>query len=158
MGMRRAHDFDLLRVKSCRQPFRLTADLVLERAFNLREELPISYDIDPKQRLVVSRLSGVVTNDEVQTHNRSLRTDPKFDPSYRQLIDLSGITEIQITTDTVTTAAQNQYFTPGTRRAFVATTDATFGMARMFALRAEAGGQTIEVFRDRAKAEKWLGI
>ncbi len=120
--------------------------------------MPISYDIDPNERLVISRLSGVVTNDEVQIHNRSLRTDPQFDPSYRQLIDLTGITEIRITTDTVTTAAQNQYFTPGARRAFIATTDATFGLARMFALRAEAGGQTIEVFRDRAKAEKWLGI
>src|SRR5206468_766239 len=129
-----------------------------EDPLNLSEEVPISYDIDPNERLVVSRLSGVVTNDEVQIHNSSLPTDPQFDPSYRQLIDLSGITEIRITTDTVTTAAQNQYFTPGTRRAFVATSDATFGMARMFAMRAEAGGQTIEVFRDRKKAENWLGI
>jgi len=32
-------------------------------------------------------------------------------------------------------------------------------MARMFATRAEvAGGQTIKVFRDRKKAEEWLGI
>ena len=120
--------------------------------------MPISYQIDPKQQLVVSHLSGVVTNDEVQAHNSSLPTDPHFDPNYRQLIDLTGITEIRITTDTVTTAAQHQYFTPGTRRAFVATSEATFGMARMFALRAEAGGQTIEVFRDRTEAEKWLGI
>jgi hypothetical protein len=29
-------------------------------------------------------------------------------------------------------------------------------MARMFALRAEASGQTVEVFRDRKKAEEWL--
>jgi hypothetical protein len=31
-------------------------------------------------------------------------------------------------------------------------------MARMFALRAERLGQTIEVFRERAKAEEWLGV
>ncbi len=118
--------------------------------------MPISYDIDKKQRLVTSRLCEVVTNDEVDDHNRRLRTDPDFDPGYRQLIDLSGITEIRITTPKVTAAAQDQYFTPGTRRAFVALTDATFGMARMFALRAEASGQTIEVFRDRKQAEEWL--
>jgi len=118
--------------------------------------MPISYDIDKKQRLVTSRLCEVVTNDEVDDHNRRLRTDPDFDPGYRQLIDLSGITEIRITTPKVTAAAQDQYFTPGTRRAFVATTDATFGMARMFALRAEASGQTVEVFRDRKQAEEWL--
>ena len=118
--------------------------------------MPISYDIDKKQRLVTSRLWEVVTNDEVDDHNRRLRTDPDFDPGYRQLIDLSGITEIRITTPKVTAAAQDQYFTPGTRRAFVALTDATFGMARMFATRAEASGQTVEVFRDRKKAEEWL--
>ncbi len=118
--------------------------------------MPISYDIDKKRRLVTSRLWEVVTNDEVDDHNRRLRTDPDFDPGYRQLIDLSGITEIRITTPKVTAAAQDQYFTPGTRRAFVATTDATFGMARMFATRAEPSGQTVEVFRDRRKAEEWL--
>jgi hypothetical protein len=118
--------------------------------------LPISYDIDKKQRLVTSRLWEVVTNDEVDDHNRRLRTDPDFDPGYRQLIDLSGITEIRITTPKVTAAAQDQYFAPGTRRAFIAPTDATFGMARMFATRAEASGQTVEVFRDRKQAEEWL--
>jgi hypothetical protein len=120
--------------------------------------LPISYDIDKKRRLVTSRLWEVVTNEEVDDHNRRLRTDPEFDPDYRQLIDLSGITEIRITTPKVTAAAHDQYFTPGTRRAFFARTDATFGMARMFATHAESSGQTIEVFRDRRKAEEWLSL
>jgi len=118
--------------------------------------LPISYDIDIAQRLVTSRLWEVVTNDEVDDHNRRLRTDPDFDPGYRQLIDVSGITEIRITTPKVKAVAQDQYFTPGTRRAFFAPSDATFGMARMFATHAEAGGQMIEVFRDQKKAEEWL--
>ena len=113
--------------------------------------MPITYDIDKKQRLVVSRLWDVVTNDEVDKHNRSLRSDPDFDPSYRQLIDLSGITEIRVTTPKVTATAH-----PGTRRAFFAPADAAFGLARKFATHAEAGGQTIEVFRDRKKAEEWL--
>ncbi|MFL5544798.1 MAG: hypothetical protein ACJ792_08825 [Gemmatimonadaceae bacterium] len=120
--------------------------------------MPISYDIDGKQRLVISRLSGVVTNDEVYNHNKRLRTDPQFDPNYRQLIDLTGITEVRIDTSTVTASAQDQYFTPGARRAFIASTDVTFGLARMFALRAEASGHTIEVFRERRQAEDWLGI
>ena len=118
--------------------------------------MPITYDIDKRQRLVVSRLWNVVTNDEVDNHNRGLRADPDFDPSYRQLIDLSGITEIRITTPKVTATAQDQYFTPGTRRAFFAPEDVAFGLARKFATHAEVGGQTIEVFRDRKKAEEWL--
>ena len=120
--------------------------------------MTISYEIDQRERLVTSRLSGVVTNEEVRDHNEKLRADPEFDPGYRQLIDLSGITEVRVTTPTVSSAAQDQYFAPGSRRAFVAPTDVTFGLARMFALYAESGGHTIEVFRDRKKAEEWLGI
>ena len=99
---------------------------------------------------------GAVTEDEVHDHNETLRNDPRFDPSYRQLVDLTGITEILVGTRLINDTAHDQYFTPGSRRAFVASEDAVFGLARMFATRAEAEGQTIEVFRDRAKAEEWL--
>ena len=120
--------------------------------------LPASYDIDPKQRLVTSRLWGAVTEDEVHDHNRRLRTDPTFNPGYRQFVDLTGITEIRVGTNMINETAHDQFFNPGVRRAFIASDDATFGMARMFALQAEGLGQTIEVFRDRGKAKEWLGI
>jgi len=120
--------------------------------------LPTSYEIDPKLRLVTSRLWGAVREDEVHDHNQRLRTDPAFNPGYRQLVDLSGITEVLVGTKMISETAIDQFFSPGARRAFFASTDATFGMARMFALQAEGVGQTIEVFRDRRKAEEWLGL
>jgi hypothetical protein len=40
----------------------------------------------------------------------------------------------------------------------VATEDGVFGLARMYALRAEGLGQTIEVFREEQPAREWLGI
>lgn len=118
--------------------------------------MPASYDIDEQQRLVTTRLWGPVTEDEVLDHNERLRTDPKFDPTFRQMADMSGVTEIRVGTRLINETAQDQFFTPGTRRAFVAADDAVFGMARMFALQGEGLGQTIEVFRDRRKAEEWL--
>ena len=120
--------------------------------------MPVSYLIDQNQRVVFSRLSGVVTAAEVHEHNRKLRTDPDFNPGYRQLVDCTGLTEILVGTPTINAVSQDQYFTPGTRRAFIATSDVAFGLARMFALRAEGSGQTIEVFRERRVAEEWLGI
>jgi hypothetical protein len=116
-----------------------------------RERLPVSYLIDPKQRLVFSRLSGTVTETEVREHNRTLRTDPDF-------IDCTGVTEILVGTATINAISHDQFFAPGTRRAFIATNDVAFGLAWMFALRAEGSGQTIEVFRERRVAEEWLGI
>jgi hypothetical protein len=121
-------------------------------------ELPATYEIDPQRRLVTSRLWGGVTDDEVYAHNEKLRTDPRFDPTYRQLTDLTGVTEIAVSTSMINETSLDQFFEPGTRRAIIATDDGVFGMARMYALRAEGLGQRIEVFREEQPAREWLGI
>jgi hypothetical protein len=87
-----------------------------------------------------------------------LRTDPLFNPTYRQLIDMSGITEDLVDIETKREVSQNQFFAPGVRRAWVSSSDFPFGMARMYAVAAESQGQTIGVFRARSEAEQWLGI
>jgi hypothetical protein len=120
--------------------------------------MPVTYAIDPVKRLVVSQISDPATENEVHEHNRRLRTDPLFDPSYQQLADMTGVTQLLVSTVTVRETALDSFFAPGVRRAFVATSDGTFGMARMFALHAESLGQVVEVFRDRGEAEAWLGI
>ena len=120
--------------------------------------MPATFEIDPQRRLVTSRLWGAVTDREVFDHNSRLREDPRFNPAYQQLTDLSGVTEIGVSTGTINQTSLDQFFEPGTRRAIVATSDAVFGMARMFALRAESVGQTIQVFRDEQQARDWLGI
>jgi hypothetical protein len=120
--------------------------------------LPTSYAIDTKHGLITSRLWGPVTEEEVHDHNTRLRNDPDFVPTYRQLVDMSDITEIRVGTGMINSTSLDQFFAPGTRRAFVASSDGVFGLARMFALRAEGIGQVIEVFRDFEKAEEWLGL
>ena len=121
-------------------------------------ELPASYEIDQQRRLITSRLWGAVTDTEVYEHNRQLRGDPDFNPTYQQLTDLTGVTQIAVTTGMINETSLDQFFEPGIRRAIVASTDGVFGMARMFAMRAESVGQTIQVFRDLDKARDWLGI
>lgn len=120
--------------------------------------MPATYDIDSQRRLVTSRIWGAVNDAEIFAHNEKLRSDPRFDPSYQQLVDMTGVTHIGVSTSMINETSLDQFFEPGTRRAFVATDDAVFGMARMFALRAEGLGQTIQVFREERTAKEWLGI
>jgi hypothetical protein len=120
--------------------------------------LPASYSIDSEQRLVMSRIWGTVTNDEVDKHNEGLRADPAFDPTYRQLADMSDVVLNMVTASNVQETARDQYFAPGTRRALVVSDDATFGLCRMYATYAETLGQVVTVFRDRKAAEAWLGL
>ena len=120
--------------------------------------MPITYTIDPERRLIVTFIWGPATEDEVFEHNRRLRNDPHFDPQYRQLADMSGITELLVSTKVIQDTAHDQFFAPGVPRAFVSLNETAFGLARMFALHAEGSGQTIQVFRERAAAEAWLGL
>jgi hypothetical protein len=122
------------------------------------DALPAEYLIDVERRLVISRAWGALTDDDVREHNRALRADPLFDPTYRQLVDMSGITEDLVDITTKRQESQNQIFKPGVRRAWVASKDYTFGMARMYAVAAENQGQTIAIFRARSEAEEWLGL
>jgi hypothetical protein len=120
--------------------------------------MPVTYTIDKERQLVISRVFDPATEGEVLEHNRKLKTDPQFDPTYRQLADMTDVTELLVPTNTVRDTAYDQAFAPGVRRAFVANKDGVFGMARMYALHAESLGQVVEVFRDRAEAVEWLGL
>ncbi|HJQ09475.1 MAG TPA: hypothetical protein VJ840_00455 [Gemmatimonadaceae bacterium] len=118
--------------------------------------MPAAYEIDAVKGVVTTRFWGVVTDDEVSEHDKRLRSDPNFNPGYRQLVDMSGITKPAVTSRMIFEAALDQFFAPGSRRAIIATDDTVFGLARMFALHSERAGQTIEVYRERARAEEWL--
>lgn len=120
--------------------------------------MPAKYQIDVERKLVISQAWGVVTDDDVREHNRALRADPLFDPTYRQLIEMSGITKDLVDIETKREVSENQFFAPGVRRAWVSSDDFSFGMARMYAVAAEREGQTIGVFRERSEAEEWLGL
>jgi hypothetical protein len=120
--------------------------------------VPASYSIDPQQRLVLSRVWGIVTNDDVHDHDSRLRADPQADPTYRQLADMCDVTVNMVSNAVVQETAREQYFTPGTRRAFLVADDTNYGMCRMFATHAETLGQVINIFREREAAEAWLGL
>jgi hypothetical protein len=120
--------------------------------------MPASYTIDPERKLVVTRIWGAATEDEIVDHGQRLRNDPLFRPDFRQLVDMSELTEIRVGSGMIRDASRNQFFSPGARRALVANSDAAFGMARMYAIASEDAGQTIEVFRDIRAAEAWLDL
>ena len=120
--------------------------------------MPASYVIDPARKLVVTQVWGAATDEDILEHGRRLRADPLYDPTFRQLADMSGVTEILVKTGTIEDVSRGQLFEPGTQRAFVASNDAVFGLLRKYELHAETMGQTIRVFRVRQEAETWLGL
>ena len=115
-----------------------------------------SYAIDGQHRLVVSRGWGVVTDEELFDHYMRLRSDPAFDPTYRQLIELREVLRFDTGPDAVEVVAALHVFSPGVRRAIVASTAEAHGRARRFAILAERQDQLIEVFDTAQAALDWL--
>jgi hypothetical protein len=118
--------------------------------------MPAEYSIDPQRKLVTCSVWGVLTGDELTRHYEEIRADPRFESTYAQLADLSRTERIAMDRTTVRSEAQIPVFSSESRRAFVAPTDAQFGMARMFGMYAEDVGQNVRVFRDMDSALEWL--
>jgi hypothetical protein len=131
---------------------------ILVNPFLIRGLVPSSYKIDPGRRLVITRVWGAATDEDIREHGLRLRADPLFDPTYRQLADMSEITKILVSRGTIEEISRGELFVPGVQRAFVASQDAVFGLLRKYQLHADSSGQVIGVFRERRAAEDWLGL
>jgi hypothetical protein len=122
--------------------------------------MPCNCEIDPERGPVKVRAWGVLTPAEVMATRSKFTTHPAFSSDWSQLYDLREVTNVSANGSEVQGVADTSVFGPGSRRAFVAPRDETFGLSRMFATYREiAGGkELIEVFRSIEDAEKWLGL
>ncbi len=119
--------------------------------------MPVTYTIDPTQRQITCAGQGIMTKDELDVHIKRLQADPAFNREYRQFWDLTDVIRIELTFPEMMWLAEKNIFEPTTPRAFLAPTDATFGIARMFDMLRQAKGETgIRIFRERTEAIAWL--
>jgi hypothetical protein len=120
-----------------------------------RSLMPADYRIDRSKRLVYGRAWGILTNDDLTDRRAALYRDPAFAPDLDELYDAVEVTEVQVASRVLLQLALSSGFSPTARRAVVVSSDVAFGIARMYALLA-GREDTIQVFRDRASAVRWL--
>jgi hypothetical protein len=123
------------------------------------EDMPSAYKIDKEQRLVTSTAWGVVTRDDVLSHQEKITADSDFTPTYSQLLDFTRTTKLEFTTADVQAFAARRIFAPTARRAIVVPDMESFGLARMFEILRDAkGDEQIRVFTKMEEARAWLGL
>ena len=120
--------------------------------------MPASYTIDKTRRLVLSTAAGPFNDGDAMAHMLSLTSDPDFDPTFRQLYDLREVTSSELSGDEMRAGAMMNPWNKGARRAFVCDQDVMFGLARMFEMLTDQGGDQIKVFREIPDALAWLGL
>ena len=120
--------------------------------------MPCGYTIDLAQSLVLSRGWGLVTDRELLAHVHALTADPRFARSFRQLVDLRDVTDVQVTASTIREMVKLNPFGAGARRAVVVTNDVVFGMARMYQILTDESPDELRIFRKVDDALQWLWI
>jgi hypothetical protein len=119
--------------------------------------MPAFYKIDKERKLVMSSGSGVLTLEDILTHQERLLRDPEFEASFSQLSDLTQVTKVDMTADQVRLAAKKDLFSPRSRRALVVRNDLQYGLARMFEMYRDSAGEVgIRVFRNLDEALDWV--
>src|SRR5689334_2172907 len=117
--------------------------------------MPITYVIDLNRRCVLTKLTGVLTAQDLLTHYSAVRSDPAFNADYDQLCDLSDIQSIEITSREMSTLPYAVPFAHASYHALIAARPAIVGLARMFQQWSPDEARTC-VFADLREAEVWL--
>jgi hypothetical protein len=120
--------------------------------------MPVTYSLDPKRRLVLNVGTGVLTDADMCETQARMIADPAFNRDYSQLFDLTGVTEVKLTTNYLREMARATAFAPGVRRALVVKQDLLFGLSRMYQAFLGEGGEGFQVFRTRAEADAWVAL
>lgn len=122
--------------------------------------MPCRYAIDLEQKLVISRAWDRVTFAEVDAHQGKLASDPDFNPEFKQLVDATEVTDLEISIDEAKAIFARKTFAASSRCAFLGRGLTVLGIGRLIEAQAALmeGRETVRVFSDRNKALKWLGI
>lgn len=122
--------------------------------------MPCRYIVDKERKLVISIGWDRLTFAEMRGQQEEFAKDPEFNPAFNQLVDLTALTELDLTVEEAKRIARCGMFLPTSRRAVIASNAATYGMGRMMdAYHSIATGrEEISVFHDRESALQWLGL
>jgi hypothetical protein len=126
--------------------------------------MSVDYTYDEKNNVLYTRFFGAVVDKDLKDQAEAVAADRRIKPGARELVDLSGIEDIQGSPKSLELNIQidkaNEEKLAGMRTALVATTDLVFGFARMYQTLAEVRDSplTVEVFRTTEKAREWLGL
>jgi hypothetical protein len=120
--------------------------------------MPCDYAIDVERGLVQTRLWGSVTPADLLDVRDRMAVDPAYGPHLSILIDMREVERFALTTGDVQVLARTSKFGQGSRRAFVASSPSSFGLARMFQSYREIndGLEETAVFETMEAAEVWL--
>jgi hypothetical protein len=117
------------------------------------------FTIDVNQRLVVSTFYGEVSDADLGEIASLIRSHPDFEPSFSEIIDVSGITAGTFSTSALANLSrQASIFNLTSLHAIIAPQTHLFGLARMAQVLAEKTKPNLVVVKTMDEARKFLKL
>jgi hypothetical protein len=114
------------------------------------------YLLSPEACLVSVKFGRKLSFDDVRSYAESLLVDPRFDPGFCEIVDLTEVEELDISpTDLMKLADIEDPFRQGAKRAFVARTDPQVQAAHMHQL-LRNDEVNIRIFSSYREARRWI--
>ena len=123
--------------------------------------MPITHSILADRRVVVTRITGTIDNEEMLEAYRRLYSDPGWSPGFHEVADFRTANMREVTNDAVEQVGElSERMARGTpfKTAVIAPGDLPFGLARMYEALAAESPEEVRVFRDAARALAWLEL
>jgi len=122
--------------------------------------MPCSFDFDPANRILRIRMEGILTKAAITEYYRLLRLHDAAIAPRAGILDLSGITSVDLTSRSISELAilPPAFADESRPRIVVAPTDHVYGMSRMFQALGEKTRPNLHVVRSLEDAYVVLGI
>jgi hypothetical protein len=119
----------------------------------------VTFELAEAECLLRITLDGRVTNAILlDVWSNATRIATALPPS-KTIVDLSGITELEVSSDLVASIARVSPVRPRDyREVFVAPREVVFGMSRMFQILAEPTRHNLQIVRTMREAYEFLGV
>ena len=116
--------------------------------------MPISYQLDTRERLVLARAWEQVSFTDLQRMKKELGDDPAFKPHFREVFDMRDVTSFDFARPTMESLCSP--FESRVHRALVVGGPTTRAFAYIVQAYCEARGQVVQIFSDAQSARDWL--
>jgi hypothetical protein len=120
--------------------------------------MPANFVVDTANRVIFLHLSGVVTESELFATGHAANADERAETGFARLINLSDVIEMKISSEAVRRLAEVARSFAAGRRALVATSPLTFGIARMWEQNLRLSPDASQVFDNLPDAMEFLGL
>ena len=120
--------------------------------------MPFDYQLDPDNGVLLGRVWGVWTLQDVDEFRERAASDPDFSAETSQLVDLTEVTDIEMSVRDALMLGRSTPLGSHARRAYVAPSDLVFGTLRAYQVTADETHSHTRVFRSLAEAQAWLGL